>query len=117
MNYDFELVSHGRMHPDYYQGSGSNGIQINVYYDNSKTIGEVIELVKDEVSIYWDFLESIFSNNGMDVPEDLEQEVEKFFNDVMNGINLSKICDPYYVPETEDDEVPDIYTFKVKFYN
>lgn len=73
-----DLREHGKMWPDYFQGT--SGVQINVYADGL-TILEVIEAIKSEINDLWEHIEFVAKSHGFPV-----EELEKSINDVIEKI-------------------------------
>jgi hypothetical protein len=113
-DYKFYLVSHGLMHPDYFQGT--SGVQLNVSIHNEHTVSEVIDLINDEIDTYYDILFFTVNEKGHDTSF-VGEKIDNLIDDLRRDSDLNKIFytnaptkDEYY---SDEEASPYIFSIEI----
>jgi hypothetical protein len=120
VDYQFVLSEHGKMHPDYFQGT--TGVQINLYPLNHHTKGDVLDMLKMELNFQYDSLTYLFEQKGKLVPSNIEEKLELLYSELKGQINpedqFSKEAPTEEeIDEEEDGEFPPfIFSINIDFF-
>jgi len=100
-----EIVDNGVMLTDYF--SGTNGVQINIYFDNETTIKDIIESLENEINLMWDYIEGVAQYH--EFTKNLEESIDECINDIKeeNKERMQEIAFPEIeLSEDEDCDNP-----------
>jgi len=95
-----EIVDNGVMLTDYFHGT--SGVWLNIYFDNETTIEDIIESLKSEINMVWDYIEGVAQYH--EFTENLEESIDECINDIKeeNKERMQEIAFPEI--ELSDDE-------------
>ena len=109
-----EIVDHGVMLNDYFHGT--NGVQINIYFDNESTIENIIESLENEINFVWDYIEGVAQYHNF--TGNLEKCVDNCINDIKeeNKDKMQEIVFPdIELNEDEDCDNP-VLILTIEFF-
>ena len=95
---------HGMMLTDYF--SGTSGVMLPIHITPETKNSEVIQELRDDVNILWDYIEGTAHQKGFtgDLEKEIEAEIQKM-EDFCNGNNA--LNDPCF-PNMEYDHGEDV---------
>jgi len=109
-----ELVEHGQMWPDYFQGT--KGVQINAYVGHNPTLRDVVKAISDEINSCFENIEYIAEQNGFPIGK-VESTMLNMLSDLERNnhdiLDKSYFMDKDYHIEMEDI-APIIFSLEFK---
>lgn len=108
-----EIVEHGLMMSDYFQGT--NGVWLNIYPDHETTKGEALEMLDDEINVLYDHIEYTAEYNEFsgNLWEQIDDEIKRM-KEYIKGKENELLCPGIGLSEDEDSEQP-VYIFTIEF--
>jgi hypothetical protein len=73
MTNKIEIQEHGVMMSEYFHGT--SGVWLDVYVDNTTTLNEVMQELRNEIEVLWDHIE--YTAQYHDFEGDLEEQIEE----------------------------------------
>jgi hypothetical protein len=119
MDYQFILSEHGRMHPDFFQGT--TGVQINLYVLDSHTKGDAIDMLEMELNFHYDSIVYMFERKGKLPPGNIEEKLALMISELKGDNDLTALFSSNGITQEELDQdseeiAPFIFSINIDFF-
>ena len=118
MTTELQIVSHGVMLSDYFQGT--SGVWINVPLDKHSTYSNIIQELEAEINLVFDHIEYIAELNNFtgDLSEAIQKEIadiKEFCKDKMDDV-FDPSLDFEFTEDNDFQEYP-VHIFTIEFFD